>query len=69
MRSSKPPPKALVCGDALPESIRDYSLGGTCQGHRECHIKPDWSPPIASTKRGLSLSPRARGAMASCRGL
>ena len=33
---------ALVCGEALPETMHDHSLGGTYRGHRECHIEPDW---------------------------
>lgn len=32
----------LARGEALAESMRDYSLGGTYRGHRECHIEPDW---------------------------
>lgn len=32
----------LVRGEALSESMRDHSLGGTYRGHRECHIEPDW---------------------------
>lgn len=27
--------EALVCGQALPEAMRDHSLGGTYRGHRE----------------------------------
>lgn len=26
----------------LPERYRDHALSGTCKGHRECHIEPDW---------------------------
>lgn len=29
-------------GESLPEAMCDHSLGGTCRGHRECHIEPDW---------------------------
>lgn len=32
----------LARGEALAESMRDNSLGGTYRGHRECHIEPDW---------------------------
>lgn len=34
--------EVLVRGESLPEAMRDYSLGGTYRGHRECHIEPDW---------------------------
>ena len=34
--------EALARGEALPDSMRDHSLGGTYHGHRECHIEPDW---------------------------
>ena len=26
----------------LPESNRDHELTGNWNGHRECHIQPDW---------------------------
>lgn len=26
----------------LPESNRDHELTGNLNGHRECHIQPDW---------------------------
>ncbi len=32
----------LVCREELPKSVCDHSLGGVYQGHRECHIEPDW---------------------------
>ena len=34
--------EVLVRGEAVPEAMRDHSLGGTYRGHRECHIDPDW---------------------------
>lgn len=34
--------ETLMRGDALPDAMRDHSLGGTYRGHRECHIEPDW---------------------------
>ena len=34
--------ETLVRGEALPDTMRDHSLGGTYRGHRECHIEPDW---------------------------
>ena len=32
----------LVRGEALPDTMRDHSLGGTYRSHRECYIEPDW---------------------------
>ncbi len=26
----------------LPEKYKDHALKGDYQGHRECHISPDW---------------------------
>lgn len=28
--------------EPLPERLRDHELVGEYQGHRECHIAPDW---------------------------
>lgn len=32
----------LASGKSLPEKNRDHALGGNWNGHRECHILPDW---------------------------
>ncbi len=33
----------LLCAEtALPPKYRDHALSGNYQGHRECHITPDW---------------------------
>lgn len=32
----------LALGEALSEKNRDHALGGNWNGHRECHILPDW---------------------------
>ena len=32
----------LSCGEPLPEKYRDHPLIGNWNGHRECHILPDW---------------------------
>lgn len=32
----------LAMGEALPEKNRDHELSGNWDGHRECHIQPDW---------------------------
>lgn len=45
----------LVSGAALPEAMRDHSLGGTYHGHRECHIEPDWLLIYRIDDEGLVL--------------
>lgn len=58
--------ETLIRGEALPDAMRDHSLGGTYYGHRECHVEPDWLL-IYRIDEGDSFSlPRARGAIASC---
>ena len=32
----------LANGESLPEKNRDHALSGNWNGHRECHILPDW---------------------------
>jgi mRNA interferase YafQ len=32
----------LVAGEQLPVKNRDHILTGNWNGHRECHIEPDW---------------------------
>lgn len=32
----------LAMGEALPEKNRDHELSGNWDGHRECHIQPEW---------------------------
>lgn len=32
----------LQAGITLPNKYRDHALGGNWNGHRECHVKPDW---------------------------
>lgn len=32
----------LANGVPLPEKNKDHALGGSWNGHRECHILPDW---------------------------
>lgn len=33
----------LLCREQeLPPSFRDHALIGNYQGHRECHLEPDW---------------------------
>ncbi len=33
---------ALAMGETLPEKNKDHALSGDWEGHRECHIQPDW---------------------------
>ena len=33
---------ALQNGEELPEKNKDHSLTGNWNGHRECHIQPNW---------------------------
>ncbi|WP_195985998.1 type II toxin-antitoxin system YafQ family toxin [Clostridium sp. D33t1_170424_F3] len=33
----------LLCSEQpLPAKYRDHNLSGSYEGHRECHIMPDW---------------------------
>ena len=32
----------LANGEMLPEEYKDHELKGNYNGHRECHIEPDW---------------------------
>ncbi len=34
--------RALSRGETLPEKNKDHALSGNWEGHRECHILPDW---------------------------
>jgi mRNA interferase YafQ len=34
--------RLLAKGDVLPEKCQDHNLTGEWEGHRECHIQPDW---------------------------
>ena len=34
--------RSFLADQYLPESNRDYALGGDWNGYRECHIKPDF---------------------------
>lgn len=61
--------EALVCGEALPEAMRDHSLGGTYHGHRECHIEPDWLPIYRIDEGGLVLIATRTGSHSELLGL
>ncbi len=34
--------RTLSRGETLPEKNKDHALSGNCEGHRECHILPNW---------------------------
>lgn len=34
--------RALSRCETLPEKYKDHALTGNWEGHRECHILPDW---------------------------
>lgn len=40
----------------LPEKYRDYQLSGNYEGHRECHINPDWLLIYFKTNEDLVLT-------------
>lgn len=34
--------RALSRGETLPEKFKDHALTGNWDGHRECHLQPNW---------------------------
>ena len=34
--------ETLCAEQPLPQKYRDHNLSGNYEGHRECHITPDW---------------------------
>ena len=34
--------ETLVAGQLLESKYKDHQLFGNWQGHRDCHIEPDW---------------------------
>lgn len=61
--------EALVCGQALPEAMRDHSLGGTYRGHRECHIESGWLLIYRIDEEGLVLVATRTGSHSELLGL
>ena len=53
--------EALMREEALPDAMRDHSLGGTYHGHRECHIEPDWLLIYRVDEEGLVLIATSMG--------
>lgn len=47
--------QVLICGQTLDQRYRDHKLQGKWQGHRECHITPDWLIIYRVTSGGLHL--------------
>lgn len=46
----------LCAGQLLPPKYRDHALTGNFNGHRECHISPDWLLIYKIEKNELLLS-------------
>jgi mRNA interferase YafQ len=42
MKKLKEVIRLLASETSLPSKYRDHTLLGNYQGHRECHIQPDW---------------------------
>jgi mRNA interferase YafQ len=42
MRKMKEVTGLLMMEQSLPSKYRDHKLSGQYEGHRECHIEPDW---------------------------
>ena len=61
--------ETLMRGEALPEAMRDHSLGGTYREHRECHIEPDWLLIYRIDKGRLVLTATRTGSHSELLGL
>ena len=47
----------LLCADKpLPKKYNDHALTGNYEGHRECHINPDWLLIYKVEKNILTLT-------------
>ncbi len=46
----------LISGQPLPPKYKDHNLSGVFQGHRECHITPDWLLIYKIERNILTLS-------------
>lgn len=42
MRIFKAVNELLMVGEPLPARCLDHALVGNWQGHRDCHLAPDW---------------------------
>jgi mRNA interferase YafQ len=45
----------LAEGKKLEERHRDHALHGNFEGHRECHVEPDWLLIYTATEQELGL--------------
>ena len=45
----------LTQEETLPAKYKDHALSGNWQGHRECHIDPDWLLIYKVTEENLVL--------------
>lgn len=48
--------RLLAEGKKLEERHRDHTLHGNYEGHRECHVEPDWLLIYTSTEEELGLA-------------
>jgi mRNA interferase YafQ len=48
--------RLLAGGSKLEERHRDHALHGNFEGHRECHVEPDWLLIYTSTEKELGLA-------------
>ena len=46
---------SLAQEETLPAKYKDHALSGNWQGHRECHIGPDWLLIYKVTEENLVL--------------
>ena len=46
----------LAEGKKLEERHRDHTLQGNYEGHRECHVEPDWLLVYTATEEELGLA-------------
>lgn len=61
--------ETLVRGEALPNAMRDHSLGGTYRGHRECYIRPGWLLIYRVDEEGFVLVATRTGSHSELLGL
>ena len=53
--------QALLNGKPLDAKYNDHALKGNYEGHRECHIRPDWLLIYAVNKGELILTATRTG--------
>lgn len=50
--------KKLADGERLPEKHYDHPLSGNWEGHRECHVQPDWLLVYYKVSRSVGVEIR-----------